>query len=179
MKSVKAEGYPSFAATASASRAYFDNRDIYGNAYNAQIQLRFPLFTGFSHQYDVQQAKADEDAAMARLKGLEQLVALEVWSSYYGLKTAEQQVATSEELLKSASESQEVALGRYKAGVGTILDLLSAQSSLAVARAQRILAYSDWFVALAQLAHDAGTLSPTDDQLKMATPVTVEKERKP
>ncbi len=179
LKSVKAEGYPSFTATASAGRAYFDNRDIYGNAYNAQILLRFPLFTGFSHQYDVQQAKADEDAALARLKGVEQMVALEVWSSYYGLKTAEQQVATSEELLKSASESQEVALGRYKAGVGTIIDLLSAQSSLAAARAQRILAYSDWFVALAQLAHDAGTLSPTDDQLKMATPVTVEKESKP
>ncbi len=179
LKKVKAEGYPSFVATANAGRTYFDNSDIYGNSYSAQVLLKFPLFTGFSHQYDVQQAKADQDAALARLKGVEQLVALEVWSSYYSLKTAEQQVATGEELLKSATESQEVALGRYKAGVGTIIDLLAAQASLEGARAQRIQAYSNWFMALAQLAHDAGTLSPTDEQLKMATPVTAEKEGKP
>lgn len=179
LKKVRAEGYPSLTATANAGRTYFDSRDLYGNTYQAQVLLRFPLFTGFSHQYDVQQARADQDAALARLKGVEQLVALEVWSSYYSLKTAEQQVATSEELLKSATESQDVALGRYKAGVGTILDLLAAQASLESARAQRIQAYSNWFLSLAQLAHDAGTLSPADEQLKMATPVTVEKEGKP
>jgi hypothetical protein len=53
----------------------------------------------------------------------------------------------------------QVALGRYKAGVGTILDLLSAQSALQSARAQRVQAYSDWFVSLTQLAHDTGTLT--------------------
>lgn len=179
LKSVKAEGYPSFVATANAGRTFYDSSALYGNTYSAQVLLRFPLFTGFSHQYDVQQAKADQDAALARVKGVRQLVALEVWSSYYSLKTAEQQVATSEELLKSATESQDVALGRYKAGVGTIIDLLAAQASLESARAQRIQAYSNWFTALAQLAHDAGTLSPTDDQLKMATPVTTDKEGKP
>jgi len=57
--------------------------------------------------------------------------------------------------------------------------LLSAQAALEGARAQRIQAYADWFIALAQLAHDAGTLSPSDEQLKKATPVTVEKEAKP
>lgn len=179
LRKVRAEGYPAITASASVGRTYFDNRDLYGNAYNAQVLLKVPLFTGFSHQYDVQQAKADQDAAGAKLKSVEQIVALEVWSSYYSLKTSEQQVATSEELLKSATESQEVALGRYKAGVGSILDLLAAQASLENARAQRIQAYSAWFISLAQLAHDAGTLSPTDEQLKKATPVTLEKEGNP
>jgi outer membrane protein len=53
-----------------------------------------------------------------------------------------------------------VALARYRAGVGSVLDLLSAQSALADARAQRVLAHLQWNTSLAQLAHDAGILDP-------------------
>jgi outer membrane protein len=179
LKSVKAEGYPSLTAQGTAGRVFYDHSNIFGNTYSAQILLKFPLFTGFSHSYDVAQAKADRDAAVARLQGTEKIVALQVWSSYFVLKTAEQRVATSEDLLKSASESYDVASGRYKEGVGAILDLLSAQAALESARAQRIQAYSDWYMALAQLAHDAGALSPASGQLETPTPVTVEEERKP
>jgi outer membrane protein TolC len=69
-------------------------------------------------------------------------------------------VRTAEDLLVSASQSSEVALARYKAGVGTILDLLAAQTALAAARAQRVDARLTWSVSLAQLAHDAGVLDP-------------------
>jgi len=58
-----------------------------------------------------------------------------------------------------------VALGRYKEGVGTIIDLLTAQSALAGARSQDIQARSAWFVALAQLAHDTGTAAPLDQPI--------------
>jgi outer membrane protein len=51
-----------------------------------------------------------------------------------------------------------VALGRYKAGVGSVLDLLTAQAALADARAQQVLARLEWNTSLAQLAHDAGVL---------------------
>jgi outer membrane protein TolC len=73
-----------------------------------------------------------------------------------------------------------VALGRYKAGVGSILDLLSAQSALEGARAQRVLATSDWFVSLAALARDTGTLtlSNTNNTLEKV-PITMEKVKKP
>ena len=39
-----------------------------------------------------------------------------------------------------------------------MLDLLSAQSALADARAQQVLARLEWNTSLAQLAHDAGVL---------------------
>jgi outer membrane protein len=58
-----------------------------------------------------------------------------------------------------------VALGRYKEGVGTIIDLLNAQAALATARSQEILARSGWFVALAQLAYDTGTTAPLDQPI--------------
>jgi outer membrane protein TolC len=80
-------------------------------------------------------------------------------------------VKTSRDLLASAEQSERVALGRYQEGVGTIIDLLTAQAALADARAEEILARSAWFFALAQLAHDTGVASPT---LKAAVSVTKE-----
>ncbi len=53
---------------------------------------------------------------------------------------------------------ERVALGRYKAGVGTILDVLSAQSALASARLQRIQAQLDGNVYRATLAQSVGAL---------------------
>ena len=67
---------------------------------------------------------------------------------------------TAEDLVASARQSSEVALARYKAGVGSVLDLLAAQSDLANAHAQYVDARLSWSVSLAQLAHDAGVLDP-------------------
>jgi outer membrane protein len=120
-----------------------------------------PIFTGFSHGYDVKASEADRDAARARFESLEQAVILQVWTSYYGFKTAETRLETTADLVKSATQSHDVALGRYQEGVSSILDLLTAQSSLEAARAADVQARADWFVSLAQLAHDTGTLGAT------------------
>jgi outer membrane protein TolC len=158
VRKVLADRLPSITATGSLGRVYRDNPDLFSDPYAATIQLRFPLFNGFSSEYDLAQSKADAEATRARLAGLEQTVALQVWTSYYGLKTAEQRLVMTADLLESATQSHEVAQGRYTAGVGTILDLLSAQSTLERARALRAQAISDWYISLAQLAHDTGVL---------------------
>jgi outer membrane protein len=162
LRKVKAEGYPAITASGTIGRTYDDNPEIFDDVYGASIRLRVPIFTGFSHLYDVRQARAEADLAQARLQSAEQTVVLQVWTSYYDLKTAEQRLSTSDDLLRSAAESQEVALGRYKAGVGSFLDLLSAQAALDRARAQRVQARGDWFIAVARLAHDTGTLGLDD-----------------
>ena len=83
---------------------------------------------------------------------------LDVWTSYYTMKTASQRMETSKDLLASATESHQVALERYKAGVGSMLELLAAQSTLENARALEVMARTDWLLSIAQLAHDTGTL---------------------
>ncbi|PYP63837.1 MAG: hypothetical protein DMD26_14085 [Gemmatimonadetes bacterium] len=69
-----------------------------------------------------------------------------------------ERVHTAADLLASATESESVARGRYREGVGSIVDLLIAQSALADARAQDAQARWQWRGALAQLAHDIGVL---------------------
>ena len=73
---------------------------------------------------------------------------------------------TTRDLLASAAQSAEVAQGRYKAGVGSILDLLTAQSALANARSEEAQARSLWFLSVAQLAHATGVLQPGSPEIR-------------
>jgi outer membrane protein TolC len=149
---------PSLVAGGNAQQTYFFDNTSSGNSYAATITLQIPLFAGGSHIYNIKAAAAAAQAAAQQERGLEQQVVYQVFSAYYALRTSTQQVRTSADLLASATESEQVALGRYKAGAGSVLDVLTAQAALASARAQEIQARFSWYTALAQLAHDTGIL---------------------
>jgi len=129
-----------------------------GPSYSMSVGLAIPIFNGFSRQYNIAAARAQADAAVAFADQTRQQVITQVFVSYYALQTAEQRVATSDELLASAEQSVQVAAGRYREGVGSIIDLLTAQTALANARAQQVQSRWQWYTALAQLARDAGVL---------------------
>ncbi len=158
IKNVRAKDYPSLNFNANLARTYYKDIDIPGNNYSASLSIKFPIFTGFSQTYDKIKAEASANEIRERLKLKMQEVTLQVWTSYYNLKTAEQKINTSKDLLESAEENYKIALERYKAGVGTILDLLSAQNALQNAKAQNVKARTDWFLSLVQLAYDTGSL---------------------
>ncbi|MDF3053189.1 MAG: outer rane efflux protein [Geminicoccaceae bacterium] len=156
----RASRLPSLVLNGSGGRTYTTTLPNGGNNYTVSLGLRIPIFAGFSRIYDQQEAVALADAAQARASALGQQVAFQVFSSYYSLQTAARRVATTQDLIASAEQSNEVALARYRAGVGSVLDLLSAQSALADARAQQVLGRLEWNTSLAQLAHDSGVLDP-------------------
>lgn len=163
LRKVKAEGLPTISATATGERRYYfpGAFETHDNNWSAALLLHYPLFTGFKHTYEVKKAEADLETSQTQVTSLEQQVILDVWSSHADLKTAAQRIQTSRDLVASAEASNRVALAQYKQGVGSILDLLTSQSSLALARAQEIEARSDWFLALARLARATGALQPT------------------
>ena len=158
----RSEALPTLSLRGNGNRIFYESgasRDPADN-YAALLEVRIPLFSGFEHKYDVERAQHEAEGAAADAANLQSLVELQVWTSYYQLATAAGRYDTTEDLLASAEESARVAAGRYEAGVGSILDLLAAQSALADARAQRILARADWLLALARLARDTGSLRP-------------------
>jgi outer membrane protein TolC len=75
-----------------------------------------------------------------------------------------------DQLLASAARNEEVARGRYQEGVGTVVDLLTAQSLLFTARAQSAQARWGWATALAQLSRDAGVLGRRGELPAVAAP---------
>lgn len=127
--------------------------------WSVSLVLRIPVFNGFRNKYEIAQAREDEGRAAAQARSVEQSVIDQVWTSWYDVKTAAQRIETSKDLLDSATESEKVALGRYNEGVGSVLDLLNAQSALASARAQEISARADWLVAAARLIYSTGGLT--------------------
>jgi outer membrane protein TolC len=148
-------------ALALSSSGGYTNSSITGTSgrnYSLNLGLQMPVFTGMTNQYRIRAADADLMAAQARSDIVRQQVTLQVVTAYTALQTATRRVKTSQSLLEAAEQSEQVAAGRYREGVGTIVDLLVAQSSLASARAQAIQAQWQWRQALAQLSHDVGTL---------------------
>ena len=162
VQSVRAEGLPKLVANGSLNRTFYYNPTAvpYSDNYAGAIVLRIPIFTGLDPIYNTRKAQEEAKAARAAADLTQNQVMLEVWTSYYAVKTAAQTVKTTRDLLASAGQSAEVEQGRYKEGVGNILDLLTAQTSLANARAQDVEARSLWFVAMARLAHATGALLP-------------------
>jgi outer membrane protein TolC len=164
---------PSLGFSATGGRTWATTIPDGASSYTLSLGLSIPLFSGFSRQHDLRAAEFQAEAARARAESLRQEVVFQVFSAYYTLQTATRRVRTAEDLLASASQSNEVALGRYKAGVGSVLDLLAAQSALAGARAQQVEARLAWSVSLAQLAHDAGVLDPgVEAPLRFTTDTT-------
>ena len=159
---ILSSGLPSLSLNGTASRTYLYSPpgNPYFDQYSGAVLLEFPLFNGFSTAYNVFAAQQQAKAAQQQLKGTQQQVILQVWNSYYSFKTAQQSLETSEDFLASARQSADAALGMYKQGLGDIISLLNAQNTLALARAQEIQARTTWFLAMAQLAHDTGVLTP-------------------
>lgn len=159
VRAARSASYPSLVLGSTGGLTGFQNTTgLTQRAYSVNVGVRVPLFSGFSNAYDVATASEQRDAALARLQNTRQQIVLEVFTSYYALQTATRRVITSADLLASATQSETVARARYREGVGSIVDLLIAQSALATARAQDVQARWQWRTSLAQLAHDTGAL---------------------
>ncbi|MHB8876216.1 MAG: TolC family protein [Myxococcaceae bacterium] len=163
VRSAWSAALPSLFLAGTASRPYVLNPGTgvpYGENYLAQLTLSVPVFNGFRDSYDIAQAEEAVEAAKARAEATGQQVALQVWTSYQNVTTAAQKVTAARDLLESALASADVATGRYEAGAGTFIDLLTAQAALAAARAQDVESRADYLVSLAALARDTGALRP-------------------
>jgi outer membrane protein len=155
---VKGQGLPSLFASGSASRAIFDDPALDGNSYSAQVGVSIPIFQGFTTSYNVLQARELANASAANSEFQRDQVVYQVFTSFYNLRTAMSRVKSADDLLSSAQESYNVETDKYKQGVGSILDLLTAQAALASARSQQAAARWTWYSDLAQLSHDVGIL---------------------
>lgn len=126
------------------------------------VQVSVPLFTGFSNTYQVHAAEEQLEVQAASRDQLEQAITQGVWQSYYTLAATRDNLANTEELLVAAKEAERVALGRYREGVGNIVELTNAENNLANARFSFVQAHYNWRIGKAQLAQALGRLDVDD-----------------
>ncbi|MCI0348280.1 MAG: TolC family protein, partial [Acidobacteriales bacterium] len=91
------------------------------------LSVSIPIFTGFSQTYTERAAESDLRAQREALTKAQLSVELDVWNAWHNYETAKRSWETSQDQMASANQLKDVALGRYKEGLGSILDVLNAQ----------------------------------------------------
>jgi len=154
---------PSISATGSLS---WNNTptDVFNAGYDhvsgsIGIRASMPIFAGFANVYGVRAAEANYERAGELERAANDSAELDVFTAYNNYQTAQNVLAQSSVLLKSATESERVVAGMYKVGRSTMLDWLNAQSDLANAQNQNNSAKYDLFVKRAALAMAVGELT--------------------
>ncbi len=127
---------------------------------NAAVVLNIPLFNGREADALARQVQAQIEAREAEQEALRRELDGQLWQAHQALQTSGQGLLATEQLLTSSTATFRVAQGRYKAGVGSMQDLLSAQSGLADARRQRVAALVEQLNAQTQLAVATGRIGP-------------------
>jgi outer membrane protein TolC len=147
---------PTLEITGATGRTFFTDDRAPASNFAVGLNLRIPLFTGFRDRYGAQLAQAQAEQAAASRDTLFRQTEVDVWQAYYDLQTAATAISTTESQIKSAEQTAQATLARYRGGFGSLLDLITAQQDESNARVQRIQSYLDWYTALARLTFSTG-----------------------
>jgi len=126
--------------------------------FDGTLQLSWTLFNGFFNWNEVKKAEADKDYALAQKKQAELIVVEDITNAHSNVAVSRDALRYTQDYLAAAQEDFNVALYQYKAGTEDITRVVTAQSSLADARAKRANALQNWFVSLSTLAYAAGVI---------------------
>jgi outer membrane protein len=157
---IRANGLPSISMNASIARYKTITDGLSDTHFSTGlgVSVNLPWFSGYRDTYNNRLAQAQLDNTKAQRDLVANQVALDVWKAYQTLLTNSQALQATDDLLRAAVESEKMASGRYKAGLGTILDVLTAQSTLASAQQQRVTAQYNFRASKFALAKAIGQL---------------------
>jgi outer membrane protein TolC len=150
----KKDYYPTLSGNAAYGRVgeRFPLEDIW----NVGMTVTFPLFSGFSTGYQVEEAIANLNLLKANEEALRQGILLEVQQAYLNLQEASERIFTAEMTVRQAEENLELANGRYAAGVGNPIEVTDAEVSLINSKTTYIQALYDYRIAQASIEKAAG-----------------------
>ncbi len=147
-----------FTLSADYVLTYQATNDVGNRGTDSQILLTgsYPLFDAGSARGAVRVAQGQLDAARAQLESARQQVHLDVEQAY---ATRTQNLAATrlaQAAVTAAQVNYDAALAARREGVGTLLDITTAQATLTQAQNQYVAAVYNFYIADAQLARAVG-----------------------
>ncbi|MGH7317362.1 MAG: TolC family protein, partial [Candidatus Rokuibacteriota bacterium] len=127
-----------------------------GNEWTVGLSLNWSIFDGGGKVARHKEAKANFEAAQARVRDAELQVWQSVEQSYLNLGEAEERIGAARKAVESAEENYQLARGRFDAGVANIIELTDAQLALTQAQSTEAQALSDYRIAIANLERALG-----------------------
>jgi outer membrane protein len=127
-----------------------------GSGWNAGAALSFPLFSGLSTKYQVDEARANLEILKANEDSIRQAIIFDVKQAYLNVQDTAQQISMAEMTVLQAKENYDLASGRYRAGVGSPIEVADATITLNNARANLNTALYNYKMAQAALEKSTG-----------------------
>jgi outer membrane protein len=140
----------------------------FGN-YATRFGGTWNLFDSLASWRGVDRAKSAQQASTQQLARTEQEIVFLVVDSYYGVLLAKKQQQLAEQSLKTAQAILDRSKDRYESGVAVESDTLSAQVRLAARKQELIRAQNSLALARAQLSTALGL--PSESEFDPAEPL--------
>ena len=120
------------------------------------IAATWKFYDGGESRARTEEARAAAEELLYRMEDLKNQIDLEISTALLNLRSSGQRVSVAEDQVKSADEEYRMALRRYRAQVGTNLDVLDSRVALINARNQLVDSVYDVFQSRADLLFALG-----------------------
>lgn len=157
VKQAKAGYLPTVSLTAGKNYASDDNyRGTSNNGWSVGAKASLDIWDGGSTRNTIKVREAQlESAKEANLAAVDGVLH-DVQSAYLNLRAAEQTISSTKVAVEEGQESFRIASLRYRAGVGSNLDVLDAETSLTTARNNYVQALYNYNIYVATLEQAVG-----------------------
>lgn len=135
----------------SASKGWNDSVLPDNDDWSAGVSASWNIFDAHLTKSKIKQAETSLVKAKEQAKQLRDSAALEVRQAYLNMTEAEKRIGTAGIAVEKAQEDMMIAQEKYRAGVGTNLDVIDAQLALTQAQTNKIQALYDFNVSKAKL----------------------------
>jgi outer membrane protein TolC len=148
LKTAKSGYLPVLSGTASIG--YADkNFPPDGNVWQVGLNLSIPIFSGYATVEQVKESVAFRQIADEQLRDAKLQINLEVESAFRDMNEASARIDSTFKEMEAAKENRMLAEGRYREGVGNIIEITDAQSQALNGETAHIRAVYDYQIALA------------------------------
>ncbi len=131
-----------------------------GPTFDANLRLEWNAFRGYEDVARLHEAEAETAASEEALTAGSLQAEREAWTAYFDVKTAERKVEFGDALLAASQEAYDATLETYQRGLGTLIDLLTAERDLADARGIDIQSRDELLTSAAALTFAIGAIPP-------------------
>jgi len=126
--------------------------------WSAALEIEWRIFDGGERRHQLAAAESKRREAQDEMTDKRDRAAREVWSAYIAFRTAIRKEEAAVALLASANASYSASLEAYRYGVRNLIDVVTAEKQLALARLSGVAARSDLFLQAVNMEYVTGNL---------------------
>ncbi|HSU60696.1 MAG TPA: TolC family protein [Bryobacteraceae bacterium] len=134
------------------------NANIPSGYESAAINVQIPVFNGHLFSARRQAAEYQLQATEQRVRDLQNRIARDVQTSWENARTAYEAIGTTQQLLQQANLALDLAQGRYKLGLASVVELTQAQLAQTQAEVENVSAKYEYQEAYSALQYTIGQL---------------------